>query len=359
MNSYDNKIIKKDMLNIFKSGLDYKRFNGKTFFITGGTGMLASYMVYFLIYLNENVKNFNCKIILLVKNSDKVLKRFGEYTQKEYFKTYTGSVLDEIKIEEKIDYIVHAASIAVTQYFKDYPIDVILPNSLGTYRLLELACKNNVESFLYFSTVSIYGKIENKTSITEDSYGILDTLDQNSCYSESKRLGETLCKAYWNQKQVKTKIVRISHTYGPTLDLDTDKRVFSEFINNILNHQNIEMKSSGSEVRSFCYLSDATEAFFRILLDGESGEAYNMSNPSANVSILELAKILCKTFKDRNIKITYKSKEKSYVKNKFSNSIIFSIDKIQKLGWIPKVGVEKGFKRTVESFEKSELYEKN
>ena len=254
MNIYKNKTVQEDMNNILNSGFDYQKLNGKTILITGGTGMLASYMVYFLIYLNENISKFKCKIILLARDKNKVYDKFGDYAKKKYFDIYLGNIIEEIKIEEKIDYIIHAASIAITQYFKDYPIDVILPNSLGTYRLLELAYKNNVDSFLYFSTGSIYGKINEINSITEETYGVLDPLDSNSCYSESKRLGETLCKAYWNQKKVKTKMVRITHTYGPTIDLNTDKRVFSEFIKNIINREDIVMKSAGTEVRSFCYL---------------------------------------------------------------------------------------------------------
>lgn len=351
MNNYDNKIIQDDMKLLLKSGIDFEKLNQKTIFITGSTGMLASYIVYFLIFLNENIENFSCNIILQVRNIEKCKQRFGKYIDKNYIEIYEGNIIDEIKIDIKIDFIIHAASIAMTQIFKEYPIDVALPNTMGTYRLLELAVKNNIESFLYFSTCSIYGKIEDRESISEDDYGILDPLDINSCYSESKRFGETLCRAYWNQKRVPTKMVRISHTYGPTIELDKDNRVFSDFVRNILNEENIVLKSNGKAKRSFCYITDATEAFLKILLNGKNGEAYNMSNPYENISILELAERLVKKFEDKKIKIvTKESIKENYTENKFSNEVYFSIEKTKGLGWVPKISIEDGFEKTVNSF---------
>ncbi len=354
MNKYENRVIQEDMKVLKENEIDFWKLNNKTILFTGATGMLASYMVYFLIYLNENIEKFNCNIALIARSKEKCDKRFGEHINKKYFKIYLCSLEEEILIPEKIDYIVHAASIAITQYFEKNPIGVALPNSLGTYRLLELACKNNVESFLFFSTGSIYGKINNKKMISEQDYGILDPLDTNSCYSESKRFGEMLCKSYWKQRGVKSKIIRITHTYGPTIDLENDERVFSEFIKNILNGQDIEVKSDGRAVRSFCYISDATEAFFKVLLDGENGDAYNLSNVNANISIGELAKILIDMYNDKKIKLKFLQRNTDkYVENKFANEIAFSTRKLEKINWKAKVSIENGFRRTIESFEEN------
>ncbi len=190
--------------------------------------------------------------------------------------------------------------------------------------------------------------------ISEQDYGILDPLDTNSCYSESKRFGEMLCKSYWKQRGVKSKIIRITHTYGPTIDLENDERVFSEFIKNILNGQDIEVKSDGRAVRSFCYISDATEAFFKVLLDGENGDAYNLSNVNANISIGELAKILIDMYNDKKIKLKFLQRNTDkYVENKFANEIAFSTRKLEKINWKAKVSIENGFRRTIESFEEN------
>ena len=348
MNSFENNIIQEDMNIIYKS-IDYSIFNNKSVFISGAAGMLASYMVYFLIYLNENIEGFKCKIILNVKQKSKLQARYGLYLNKDYLKIYESDLSEKIEIEDNIDFIIHAASIAQTQFFSTNPIDVILPNTIGTKNLLDLAYVKNVQSFLFFSTCSVYGKVSHSNYIDEETFGVLDPLDVNSCYSESKRLGESLCKAYYTQKNVNVKISRIAHTYGPTIDIDNDNRVFSEFIKNIVNNENIILKSKGDAVRSFLYLRDATIAFYKILINGKCGEAYNVSNPDQNVSIKELANRLVKEFQEKNLEIEYSEKDVTYEENKFDNKIIYSIEKLQKVGWEPTVSIEEGFRRTVNS----------
>ena len=81
------------------------------------------------------------------------------------------------------------------------------------------------------------------------------------------------------------------YTYGPGMKLD-DGRVFADFIANILNKKDIIMKSDGSAIRAFCYLSDAVSGFFTVLLNGENGSVYNVGNDKGVVSILNLAERL-------------------------------------------------------------------
>ena len=341
MNNYYNKIIQDDMRLLLKRNIEYTKLNNKNVLITGGTGLLASYIVYFLIFLNENIDNFRCNIFLLLRDKNKAIERFGEILKRNYIKLYF----------DDINYIIHAASIADTHYFKNSPVDVIKPNTIGTYNLLELSLNKKIESFLFFSTCSIYGKSNQTKKITENDYGILDPLDDNSCYSESKRCGENLCVSYWRQNGIPTKIARISHTYGPTIDLKTDNRVFSNFINDILDKRNIRMKSNGLAVRSFCYIVDSTDAFFKILLNGKNGECYNVSNENSNISIRKLSEILSNMY---SIGIEYINNDYMYVENKFSNSVIFDTEKLKKLGWEAKFGIDEGFKRTIDSFEVNE-----
>ena len=114
------------------------------------------------------------------------------------------------------------------------------------------------------------------------------------------------------------------------------------------------MKSDGRAVRSFCYISDATEAFFKVLLDGENGDAYNLSNVNANISIGELAKILIDMYNDKKIKLKFLQRNTDkYVENKFANEIAFSTRKLEKINWKAKVSIENGFRRTIESFEEN------
>ena len=350
-----NTVFFEDMKSIVNTNtIDWEQFNNKRVLITGGTGMLASYMVYTLIYLNENKPNYKVNLILTVRNYKKCEEKFGKYINKDYFDIYEGDINKQIDITTKIDFIIHAASLAITQYFTTNPIEVMLPNSLGVNNLLELAVKNKVESFLFFSTGSVYGKMTD--NYTESMYGALDPLEVGSCYSESKRFGETLCEAYFRQKSVPVKIVRIAHTYGPTMDLKNDKRVFADFVRNIINNQNIIMKSDGRAVRCFCYLSDATDAFFRILLNGKNGEAYNMCNNKEKSSIIDLAETLVSLFPERRLKVIRQIRKDNdyYVENNYLKDYDIISDKLISLGWIPHISIRNGFLRTIRSFKEKD-----
>src|SRR4030095_11889515 len=123
-----------------------------------------------------------------------------------------------------------------------------------------------------------------------------------------RSLGETMCVSWQKQFNVPIKIVRPFHTYGPGMSLD-DGRVYADFISDIVNKKNIEMKSDGLAMRAFCYLKDATEGFIRVLLDGNEGEAYNVGNPSCEISILNLAEKLVELFPERKLSVVKKQSE--------------------------------------------------
>ena len=136
----------------------------------------------------------------------------------------------------------------------------------------------------------------------ETEYGYLDPATVRACYGESKRMGETLCVAYHAQYGVPAKIVRPFHTYGPGMDL-SDGRVFADFVADLVARRDLVMKSDGRAQRAFCYLADATVGFFTVLLRGEAGAAYNVGNPDAEVSILELARTLANLFPERGVRV--------------------------------------------------------
>lgn len=349
--SLDNSIIANDINTIINNNnSDLKLLKNKTILITGATGMIASYIVYTCIRLNQIIKDFNLKIVLLVRDSRKVEKLFGQYLKNKNIYIFYCNINEKISLDIKIDYIIHAASIAVTQYFSTKPIEVMLPNFLGTYNLLELACKNDIDGFLFFSAGSVYGKMTDNYS--EDMFGSINPLEINSCYSESKKFGEALCAAYWREKNVPIKIVRLAHTYGPTMDLENDKRVFADFINNIIKNENIIMKSDGSAVRDFCYLSDAIDAIFKVLLHGNNGEAYNICNNEQKCSIIELAQKLINLFPEKNLKVIKVNRDESDKYIEVSNlqglkNFTMLSDKLRKLNWNPIHSIEDGFKRTI------------
>ena len=145
-------------------------------------------------------------------------------------------------------------------------------------------------------------------------------------------------------------LIRPCHTYGPTMDLVNDNRVFSEFVSNIVSKQNIIMKSDGTATRIFCYIEDAVLGYFYVLLKGAPGEAYNVANENGRCSIRELAEILCSLFPEDNIQVKYSTHEKNYLENPHKEHPLYSTAKLQTLGWHPIYSIKNGFQRTIESF---------
>lgn len=346
-----NAIVNEDMKYMYMYDKSiWEMLKGKTVFITGAYGMLPSYMVFMLIYLNElKQESYDIQIVVLVRNEEKLRKKFGEYIDKNYFHVLIGDMSQEICYDGDIDYVVHAASPASSQYYNINPVGVLLPNVLGTYYTLELARKKGVKGYLYFSSGEIYGHVE-KEIISEDDGGFLNPTDIRSCYGEGKRISETMCKCWHHQYRVPTFMVRTSHSYGPTMDLENDKRVFAEFVSNVVNNQNIAIKSDGLAIRSFCYIVDAVLGFFIILLRGEPGEAYNLANEDGRCSIRELGEMLCEMYPEKGLKVCYEQHRVDCMENAQKIHSVYSTKKLEQIGWKPCFDIRVGFERTIKSF---------
>lgn len=342
-----NPIIENDINEILINPLiDWNRFTNKTILVTGANGMLPSYVVDTLMLLKER-RGTNLNVIAQVRNREKGELIFKDFLDCDGFSLLVQDVVEPYHLKKKIDFIVHAASQASPKYYVVDPVGTLMANVEGTINVLRLAQSNHSESVLFFSSAEIYGKSNNEL-IGETDYGYLDPTSIRSCYAESKRMGEQLCYAWNSQYGTHCKSVRPFHTFGPNMTLD-DGRVFADFVKNIVNGENIVLRSSGEAKRAFCYVTDATISFFKILLDGVDGESYNMGNPKQEISIRNLAQKLVDMFPERGLKLVFEINESDVVQKSAVKTVLPNIEKLQQLGWTPQISVETGFKRVVES----------
>ncbi len=343
----NNSVITEDMAYIEKTRENWDELRQKSIYVTGAAGMIASYFTMFLIYLNE-IYDYQISIYAGVRNVSKAEKRFGKYVSKAYFHLVNTDVNRPVELEQNIDYIVHAASLASPQYYGKMPVETMLPNVIGTYELLTYAIAHDVKSFLFFSSGSVYGSVTGVETLVEDVNGKFDFLASGNVYGESKRCGEALLQAYYREYGVSTKIARIHHTYGPTLDAQNDTRVFSEFVNNILTGHDIVLKGTGTDKRAFCYLADTVAALLRIMLDGADGEIYNVGNAEEYISIIELAETLVSLFPEKQLKVVRQQRDDmGYSASPEKRIIPLNVDKVKAIGWNPAFSVEEGFSRTI------------
>ena len=162
-------------------------------------------------------------------------------------------------------------------------------------------------------------------------------------------MGEVLCYSYFKQKKIPAKMIRLFHTYGPCMN-QKDGRVMIDFVNDIINNQDILIKGDGKQKRSFCYISDAIIGIFLVLLNGQNGEAYNLGNPKEFLTIKNLAYKLAKYNK---IYIKMMTKSDKQAKNAPYQIVKPSIKKLCRLGFKPSINIKQGFEKTVKYFKSS------
>lgn len=346
---FDNPVIKEDMEDIYSSNIPFDKLRGSSVLVTGAYGMLASYLVYFLAYLNL-YKGFDIRIIANGRSKAKSEKRFSGLLDEPWFVLNHSDVSKGISEIDVADYIVHAASPANPRLYSTNPVEVLEPNVIGTFNLLHKAVEWKSKGFLFFSSGDVYGSVDNPSQITEETIGRLNHVDEHSCYSEGKRAGESFCKAFYREYGVPAMSARIGHSYGPTMNVEEDPRVFASFLKCALDGEDIMMHSDGLSKRPFCYISDAVKAFLIILLKGEAGEAYNVCNDEQFLSIGELAEIVSGLNKETKLSVKYKERNNkdSYTENRDNIDNCPRSDKLRSIGWRCNFTVADGMKRTFE-----------
>lgn len=310
---------------------------GKTFFITGATGLIGK-------AVTERVISLGANVIASVRDERRARQIFAHLPQSRL--RYVVSDMCALQpVDMCVDYMVHGASFTASKDFAERPVDVITQNVRGTERALDFAVKNKVKSFVFLSTMEIYGCPTDDAEITENSPTLLDTTNVRSCYPESKRLSECLCVAYCKQYGLSAKILRLTQTFGEGVKYD-DGRVFAEFARCAVEGKNIVLKTRGETKRSYLYTGDAADAILAVLLLGSSGEAYNAANEDTYCSIYDMAKLVATRCADGiDVEIRECDVEKlGYAPTLHMN---LSCKKLAKLGWSAKVGLKEMFDRTI------------
>lgn len=343
-----NKIISEDISKIISSDkVDWDLLFNKRILITGASGFLPSYIIETLLALNKAYEA-NIQITALVRNERNYINRFSHHLENPNLKLLLQDVSKPIQLDSPHHFIIHAASQASPKYYGIDPVGTLKANVLGTINVLELARYHPIESLLYFSSGEVYGEA-NTFPTKESDYGYLDPVSVRSCYAESKRMAENMCSSWHSQYNIPAKIVRPFHTYGPGISLN-DGRVYADFIKNVLHDRQITLTSDGKAKRAFCYIADATVAFFIVLLRGENAFPYNIGSATNELSIEELAWLLCELFPEKKLKVLHHELDnKDYLRSLLSRNTP-DTSRINKLGWTSQTQIKDGFKRTIESY---------
>lgn len=314
--------------DIFKAAtldLPWDKLSGCNILITGATGLIGSCLVEVL--LTHPGKDYH--VYASGRNEDRAKLRFKEYTDDPSFHFIKYDVSEPLEGDTRFDFIIHAASNASPNFFATKPVEVIKSNIIGVCNLMDYGLHHGLKRFLFVSSGEVYGEGDGRV-FTEDYSGYVDPTSPRSCYPSSKRAAETLCVSYGAEYGVETVIARPCHTYGPHFT-ESDNRVYAQFIRNVLNGEDIVMKSTGEQFRSWCYVVDCVSAMLYILLKGENGQAYNIADENSNITIKELAEIIAE-IGGKKVVIELPSEIEKTGFNVVAKSI-FSTKKLEALGW--------------------------
>ena len=339
MNTISDSIFEEDIQNIID---DIKEFSGvlanKRVLIAGGKGFLGTYFVKVLTSLNQILKK-PTKIIVV---DNLITAKDKKNLEDSNVKFIEKDISKKFALQGKLHFIIHTASIASPPIYRKFPLKTIDVNYNGTRNLLELAKEKKIQSMLFLSSSEIYG---DPTVIpTPESYwGYVSSTGPRACYDESKRLAETICVLYNQQYEIPIKIVRPFNVYGPYLNLD-DGRIIPDFMKNAIKNSQIIIHSDGSPTRSFCYVTDAIRAFFRVLLLAPNGSICNVGNDE-EISVKEVAECIKKIL-NKHIKIKIeKSTDQNYTVDSPKRRCP-DLSNIKKLvRYVPQVKFENGVER--------------
>lgn len=304
--------------------------------VTGGAGFLGS-------HLCDRLLAEGIEVIVMDNLITGSTDNISHNIDNPRFRFINYNVTDYLYIDGPLDYIFHLASPASPVDFPTKPIQILKVNALGTHKALGLARAKGARFFLA-STSEVYGDPLVHPQ-TEEYLGNVNPIGIRGVYDEAKRFAEAMTMAYHRYHQVDVRIVRIFNTYGPRMRLD-DGRVVPNFIGQALLGEPITVYGDGKQTRSFCYVTDLIDGFWRLMMSPHTGPI-NIGNPSE------------RTMDDfaREIKrITGTSSEIVYEPLPMSDDPKKRKPDITKaqtlLGWEPKVSLEDGLSCTIEYFRK-------
>ena len=301
-----------------------------TCLVTGGAGFLGSHLCDELLRRGHRV--------ICVDNLETGSLRNVEHIRRPEFVFLQSDIVEPYFVDEPVDFVYHLASPASPIDYLRLPLHTLKVGSYGTHHMLGLA-KFKRARFLLASTSEVYGDPQIHPQ-PETYWGHVNPIGPRGVYDEAKRYAEALTMGYHGQQGVDTAIVRIFNTYGPRMR-PHDGRAIPTFMRQALQDRPITVFGTGSQTRSFCYVSDLIDGIIRL---AESGihQPVNIGNPN-EFTLLELAEAVIDVTGSRS-EIVFEALPTDDPQVRQPDITLAR----ELLGWQPEVELREGLRRTIE-----------
>lgn len=320
--------------------LPFGRLRGKTIAVTGATGLIGSSFLRGLQAIGH-AHDLQLRLLALCRSPERARAALSDLEELEILQYDACAPLPD---GFRADFILHAASNAHPMAFSTDPVGTLQAGLLGTMNLLE-NIRRHGGRLIFCSTGEIYGENPKTDAFDEHSFGTVDPMRARACYPEAKRAAEALCAAYVSQHGADVLAARLCYIYGPAITAE-NSRADAQFLRKALHGRDIVMKSSGSQIRSYCYAADAVSALLFLMLLGEAGEAYNIANPAGVSSIRDYAETLASLAGVQlRFELPPETEQKGY--STVSRAVL-NPAKLMALGWQPAYDLKTGLRHTLE-----------
>ena len=341
-------VLTQDFDELLASELDLTPFHGKTFFVTGATGLVGSLVLRFLAYANEQC-NLDLKLLALVRNKAKAEKLYADFPNAPLKFVVAELGHGELFLPGKIDYIVHAAAVTGSKQMIADPVGTIRTALWGTDEVLKAALANQAEAMVYLSSMEVYGQPKATGQTTEEDLGYVDLTNVRSSYPEGKRMSELLCNSYAEQYGLRVVTARLAQVFGAGV-LPSENRVFAQFARSAMQGEDIVLHTTGQSEGNYVYAMDAVKAILLLLQKGEAKQAYNVANEASHLTIKAMAEMVQQEFgaPDAKVVIDIPKEDMGYAPDV---KLWLSSQKLQRLGWQPTVGLKESYARLIQWLE--------
>jgi len=306
-------------------------------FITGGAGFIGSTLIGRLIDKNQ------ITVYDDFRRDSLSAKVFAKHPN---LRIVSGNVLDYQPLKEAMadsQIVIHCAAIAGIDTVIKRPTETMRVNMIGTANVLEAAkTLSDLQRLVDFSTSEVFGTSAFRAEEGHQTH-IGAVGEARWTYAVSKLAGEHLAKAYHSEFGMPIVTLRPFNVYGPGQIGEGAMRIF---IQKALKDEEIQIHGDGNQIRAWCYVDDFIQGLMLAIVHPKAiGEAFNIGNARAVVTIFGLAQAVVRVLKS-NSKIQFTRKDYADVELR-----VPSIQKSREiLGFEAKVDLEEGIQKAAEYY---------